>query len=557
MKAKQYMKCVGWLCLAVLGLAVSACSEDDETVAFGIDREVLEVLPQGGTHAVQVTASTPWIASTEQPWILISPANGEHSSVCKIRIDSTYQDVLRNGEVRFTSAGQTLVTRIHQSGFPRQILVEGAENGSRQIDIPDYTEYGKNYFDVNVTTNVDFKIQIESQTQVPDGVEDEASAQWLKYEKFTLPLVQSKPRTVKIRFRWDYNTKWWKQLAKVHFVPARGVELDSCETLCVAQAAAPRITDDRAGDSIAVLSIARQLNIYGSFDPSKSMEEWGENIELYNVSDGNDKDGKPLAGRVKYVRFYFMDCNVNLPFEVRYLTRAEHLSFFSNTNSQLKKLKIGHSLQELARYGYLKKLEIFAYGITELPYDFKLLGKCGPRGEDGLEELSLSNNNLTVFPEILTQENFPKLKRLNLIGNRLHSVHDLSNSIYDGKEGLTGELPRHLFEWDTLEELELSFNYFTGSIPDMLDYPVKWTADDGYSELIGKPKVLPRMKQLKLNLNRLTGELPEWLLKHPNIVEWDPYSLIFLQEGKDRTGKSAGFTNEPDHLTPPVKDIPE
>ena len=550
----KYIKFLGWTCLMALASFVTACDDDDPAIQFGLDKQTLEVPAEGATQEVRVTASSAWIASTEQPWILISPTNGDRSSICKIRIDSTYQDIMRTGEIRFTSNGQTLVTKVNQAGFPKQILVDGAENGICAVNIPDYIEYGKNYFDINLTTNVDFRIQIENTTVNPDGVEVETSANWLKYDRYQVPLVQSKPRKVKIRFNWDYNTKWWKQTAKINFVPKNAEGVDRCESVLVSQQEAPKITDDRAGDSIAVLSIARQLNIYGSFDPSKNMEEWGENLELYNEADGLDKDGKLLAGRVKYVRFYFMDCNVSLPFEVRYLTRAEHISFFSNTNSQLKQLKMGKSLQELAKYGYLKKLEIFAYGLTELPHDFILLGKSGPKGEDGLEELSLSNNNLTTFPEILNKENFPKLKRLNLIGNRLHSVHDLSNSIYDGKEGLTGELPRHLFEWDTLEELELSFNYFTGSIPDMLDYPIKWTAADGYSELVGKPKVLPNMKHLKLNLNRLTGELPEWLLHHPNIEEWDPYSLIFLQEGKDRNGKSAGFSNEPDHLTPPVKD---
>ena len=550
----KYIKFLGWTCLMALASFVTACDDDDPAIDFGLDKKTLEVPAEGATQEVRVTASSAWIASTEQPWILISPANGDRSSICKIRIDSTYQDIMRNGEIRFTCDGRTLVTKVNQAGFPKQILVDGAENGVCAVNIPDYIENGKNYFDVNLTTNVDFRIQIENTTVNPDGVDAETSTSWLKYDRYQVPLVQSKPRKVKIRFKWDYNTKWWKQTAKINFVPKNAEGVGRCESVLVSQQEAPKITDDRAGDSIAVLSIARQLNIYGSFDPSKNMEEWGENLELYTEADGLDKDGKLLAGRVKYVRFYFMDCNVSLPFEVRYLTRAEHISFFSNTNSQLKQLKMGKSLQELAKYGYLKKLEIFAYGLTELPYDFICLGKSGPKGEDGLEELSLSNNNLTTFPEILTKENFPKLKRLNLIGNRLHSVHDLSNSIYDGKEGLTGELPRHLFEWDTLEELELSYNYFTGTIPDMLDYPIKWTAADGYSELVGKPKVLPNMKHLKLNLNRLTGELPEWLLHHPNIEEWDPYSLIFLQEGKDRNGKSAGFTNEPDHLTPPVKD---
>ena len=48
-----------------------------------------------------------------------------------------------------------------------------------------------------------------------------------------------------------------------------------------------------------------------------------------------------------------------------------------------------------------------------------------------------------------------------------------------------------------------------------------------------------------VNYNRLTGSLPEWLLYHPALDIWSPYSFIFNQEGKTIDGKSAGFDNEP------------
>jgi hypothetical protein len=42
--------------------------------------------------------------------------------------------------------------------------------------------------------------------------------------------------------------------------------------------------------------------------------------------------------------------------------------------------------------------------------------------------------------------------------------------------------------------------------------------------------------------------LPEWILKHPNLDLWAPYSLVFQQEGKNREGANAGFDNEPTSL---------
>mgnify|MGYP000765029997 CR=1 FL=1 len=66
--------------------------------------------------------------------------------------------------------------------------------------------------------------------------------------------------------------------------------------------------------------------------------------------------------------------------------------------------------------------------------------------------------------------------------------------------------------------------------------------------LIGTPKVMPHTKRFAINLNRLTGELPDWLLYHPALDWWSPFQLVFTQEGKDAKGASAGFGNEPANL---------
>lgn len=550
------IKYIGLVLLAAALLFVS-CKDNNESMAtqFGPDTEIITVGPEGAIQSVNIAAVEPWVASTDQAWILISPANGNASRECRIRVDSTFQDVMRDGEVRFASAGQIRTVKVNQMGFSKQIVVEGSENGVYEVALPDYAAYGTTHFDVNVTTNVNFNVQIEDRTITPDDAQnvdgvtraDYPTATWLKNNDYKLDLVQSKPRTVKIRFNWDYNTKWWKQNAVIRFVPTETVELAQHDVVDVLQTEAPKITDDRAGDSIAILAIARQLNMYGgNFDPSKSMLDWGEDVELYNKSAGLDKNGKPLAGRVKYIRFYFFDTEAGIPFEARYLTRAEEVVFYGNVNNHIKNIKIGTSLVELAKYGYLKKLTIDAYGIRELPTEFVQLGST-------LEKLSLGSNGFLEIPSILTQENFPHLKSLALGANRLEQVYDLSNSSIE-KPGLGGAIPRRIFEWVNLEELLLSYNYFEGSIPDMKDYSVRWTQEDGYPTLVGKPKVLPNIKMLSLNLNRLSGELPEWLLNHPNIVKWEPYTLLFGQEGKDSKGKNAIFTNVPDKLTPPVKE---
>ena len=545
----NYIKHLGVLLVAASAFLVG-CNEDGNAVAgFETDKDQLSFAPEGGQEVVSVSAAENWTASSEQEWIFISPATGKGQGQCVIRVDSTFSNDLRQGEVRFTTQGEApRYVKVNQSGFDHQILVDGAEEGNRTISIPDFVPSGENYFDVVVTTNVDFRVKIDYTSDVPEEEkENETISSWLSYERFKVNLIKAKPRQVKIRFKWNYNTKWWMQHAKISFVAKSGEELSVNHTVTVNQGAAARITDDRAGDSIAVLSIARQLNVYNNtFDASKPMDNWGENIALYTRADGDDHEGKPLEGRVKYVRFYIFETDASIPYEVRYLTRAEHISFYGNISSQRKRLELGTSILELGKYGYLKTLDITAYGLTALPYGFEKLGKS-------LETLILDNQNFLQFPSMINRRNFPHLKRLSMAGCRRHNVHDLSNSAYYGEEGLSGELPRHLFEWKELEELSLSYNYFTGSIPAMYDYEETWTEADGYAELVGQPKVLPNVKTLKLNLNRLTGRLPQWLLRHPNLVKWDPVTLIFTQEGKDRQGRKAGFSNVPERLDPPVK----
>ena len=59
---------------------------------------------------------------------------------------------------------------------------------------------------------------------------------------------------------------------------------------------------------------------------------------------------------------------------------------------------------------------------------------------------------------------------------------------------------------------------------------------------------MPQLKMLALNLNRLTGQLPDWILWHPSLDWWAPYTLLFSQEGKDELGNLTGFSNTPSNL---------
>ena len=66
--------------------------------------------------------------------------------------------------------------------------------------------------------------------------------------------------------------------------------------------------------------------------------------------------------------------------------------------------------------------------------------------------------------------------------------------------------------------------------------------------MVGTPKVLPNAREMRLNLNKLRGEIPDWILYHPHLMDWDADILVFVQEGRDREGNAVGFTNIPENF---------
>jgi hypothetical protein len=177
----------------------------------------------------------------------------------------------------------------------------------------------------------------------------------------------------------------------------------------------------------------------------------------------------------------------SLPFEVRYLTAADELSFFGNTNTFLLDIELGEDITHLTQ---LRRLTIGSYGLISLPDSFVNM--------QGLEYLNLCANNFQSVPAILSKENFPNLRSLVLNANQRRVVYDLSNTTKTNIGGFSDEkeFPKRLLMWDNLDTLILSVNYLQGELPDLMDDPdfPKWTKEDINScdtlpeILIGTPK---------------------------------------------------------------------
>ena len=350
-----------------------------------------------------------------------------------------------------------------------------------------------------------------------------------------------RPREVTVRFNWNINSQPNPRIADVTFTSKKEVELARHDNLVVTQQAAEPIEENtRGGDSIALLAIARTLETIASWENGERMDNW-DNVILWE--EGMEGYTPEKKGRVKYARFFMFNTKEELPFEVQYLTAADELSFYSNVNAFLKDLTTGEYITKLTQ---LRRLTISAYGLVSLDKNFTAL--------KNLEYLDLSSNNFQKVPEEINPTNFPKLRTLNMGANTRKNIYDLSNTIETNYGGLVEEqgFPRRLIEWD-LDTLVLSVNYLQGPLPKMDDWE-KYTeqdiidADTLPRALIGTPKVMPHTKRFAINLNRLTGELPDWLLYHPALDWWVPSVLVFTQEGKDATGTLAGFTNEPANM---------
>ena len=525
------------LIVAMVAFTVVACTQDEGVIDFKSDRNTIEVGAYGGVEKVRISSDDEWVASVgiqqngePNPWITVSPANGRGSVTCDFIIDSALTDKPREADVTIRNIVTNKVQKItiKQLGFDYSVKVDRNE-----ISVKRYADYNERYFDVTVRSNFDFKVDI------PDS-----EKHWLSYESYKLDLNRGvRPREVKVRFNWKINNQAKVRLADVKFVPKEEITVAHSDILSVNQEAAEPIKPDtRAGDSLSLLNIATTMQCWTQYDTSTTMDTWS-GVTLW---EERMEGCKPeWVGRVKRVEIFLCNTFESLPYEIRYLTAAEEIYIFSNENSMLKSLNLGEDILNLQN---LKRLTVGAFGLTELPENFKF---------ENLEYLDLGSNNFQRVPEQINPTNLPKLRALVMNAQQRHAVSDLSNTVHDMEKigGLIGEekFPERLITWG-LDTLVLSVNYLHGALPTFEDYPEKWTeaevmaADTLPVELIGTPKIMPTTKTFRINHNRLSGEAPQWLLMHPALDWWIPFSLVFPQEGRDVDGTKAGFTNAPANL---------
>lgn len=597
---------------ACMVLAVSCKEEDNVVSEFSIDKTEIAVGADGGSELLEIKGNVKWQGTSECSWLKFSPSNGEGAATCEVLVDSSVVAEPREGVITFMAAGQTTATtvKVMQMGYAKGIFVSEED---RTISVENSAKLEERFFEVTMMANVNFDVRVNNLPAEDGTVSDK---EWLKYKKETPNYdYGDRPRLLKLHFDWEINMTEKARTAEVIITPQEtsDTEGDGTIKLVVTQKPAPVITDDRAGDSLALLSIYSSMNGIFTWDASENMRYW-EGVELWEATDkcikieanGTINYSAPvsedLIGRLKSVEFIAFETKESLPYQVKYLKTAESITFSGNSNTFLKDIVLGNEICELAKHGNLRNLAIRAYGLVGLPENFTEFGKT-------LVSLDLSSNNFEVMGksgstingvkvlgiESITRENFPHLRSLYLNKiNRYDTTKDLS--AYKGKDdklgfrwttgyggdgfpgpsdGYDNTYFKELLQWENLEYLSLSLNMLDGELPsdqDLLDLGIKPYTDvdinnaankdtigneiaRGY--LIGAPKVWPRMKKLSLNLNFMNGKLPDWILYHPYLSFWDPFTMIFQQELSTTSSKAKNtkgevitkFSNEPTNLS--------
>lgn len=625
----KYIKKLTWLLVLGAGLMTASCSDNDDVEIPGglaIDKEQIEIGVEGGNEQLAIAASQNWVANVDEPWLMLTPANGVGSTTATVVVDSTLMSGRRTTDIVFIGDnGQRRTVSVKQFGYGKQIDIK-----EPTVEIENSESYDKRAFESLISANVECKIgkieySFEGDMTDAEKAENEKEREgWLLNSKdedkltgTNLGIVldrKARPRSVKFKFRWAMNVVPAVRVAKVHLVPVKAedqlVDADGKPTddviLTVRQKAAPKIEDNRAGDSLSVIMINQKLGSIATFDSSDNMRNWS-GVTLWEATDDFVKIHPEALGRVRSVKFSMVNLKSGetLPKEVGNLKFLESFSVAANENNQIREVKLG---DEICSLKYLKNLTVQAYGLTQLPDNFVNLGKS-------LETLNLVSNNfnqLSDITNIVNEKNFPKLRNLILYAQRrtdvLIDIASLGKKnasgvyVYNNYPiGLYGKVNAgadrqallKLLTWDKLNTLELSYSFLEGELPtdeemdaalkaagkatrysksdfsinkeDYLDKLVgdtcKWllsgkvnpvTCKHKDGSVVSKdvypyqvPRVLPNCRQLSLNLNFFTGKVPNWILFHPHLVEWNAPTMIFNQQpkGKNSDGAAVGFSN--------------
>lgn len=480
----------------ISALLLTSCKKE-VVPELSLSESTLNFDINGGEKVVTVKSNVEWKATADQTWVAINPSagNGEGSFTLSISKNEAFE--ARVAQVTVT-AGNTLAKTISisQLGVEPALLVT-----PETIDVE---EEGGDYV-ISVVSNTDWTVSI------PDGVDwcvaDKASG--TGNTEITLTVSSHKllsPRITEILFKEEISGS-------------------TVSVTVTQQKAAPsRYTDSLALVNLYELS-GGETWAKNNWDLSQPMDTWA-GIRL-----------NTLINRVDSLKFgtkTIKDAEWALPENIGDLTELICLSLPTNMVTG----ELPASIYELRK---LKTLELSGNTITggfqpemgqwtEMTYitmlNNKDFGGTIPSEIGNLKKLfrlNLSNTSITGnIPTAI--EGCESMQEFMIFGAKLTGElpdiwdkfkNSLKIIMLYGNEGLTGPLPKSLGNVVTdvtTFSIHLYNCNFTGNIPESYA-----TLPDG-------------CKQLRIQGNKLEGEVPAAVKAHKNWDAWKASQYIFPQQ---------------------------
>ena len=188
-------------------LVAVSCQRDTTTIeGFESDTSSIEAAAQGGEYRITIRSDKEWTAQSDEPWIMISPANGRGEVECVIKIDSTLINDERQTNIRFSASGLILKELdVVQQGFERSAKATNQE----AIMLKASAARADRHFDIEIEANVQFKVMCD--------------CDWLIIDDYTLTLDRgARPRKTTLGIDWKMNSVPERREAMLTLCSAEG-----------------------------------------------------------------------------------------------------------------------------------------------------------------------------------------------------------------------------------------------------------------------------------------------------------------------------------------------
>ena len=476
--------------LAALAAAAFLFScEKEKVIELSVSPVAVNFNVEGGNQAVTVSCNDNWTATAAADWITLSPSAGEGNGSLGISVAANTSFDARESSVTVKAGNLTQTVKVGQLGLAPDLKV-----APESIDAAPAGET----VTVTITANVDWQVSI------PESIT------WITADV----TAGSKDGTVNLTIAPNASLE-----TRSAAVAINGA-MNLSKSITVTQG---KTTDPRQTDSLALVGI---YNAFGGADKMKSDRVWDLNKPMnewygVTVTDGRVSALKFLKGTLtgdwtipavieeltELTDLRFVDCKVGgaIPEGIFTLSKLTALYLTNNNVTGTLSPKIAN-LKELANLYIDQNPELGG----PLPAEIGQLSK--------LVNLNIAKTSFSgALPQGLT--NLDALKNFMAFSTKFSEMPDFWDQLeslelvqlYDIPT-LTGPLPASLGRCPKLKNIYMYDCNFEGNIPE------EWA------------NLPSTMVNVRVQGNKLQGEVPAAVVAHPKWANWKPDQYILPQQ---------------------------